>query len=66
MFCSVEKVMTKAVVEMLEKKADLSNSNPIRSANGLLSKKRTSDNNSIGWIGRTKNRLSDNKFKISY
>ena len=65
MFCSVKKVMTKAVVEMLEKKADLSNSNPIRSANGLLSKKRTSDN-SIGWIGRTKNRLLDNKFKISY
>ena len=57
--------MTKAVVEMLEKKADLSNSNPIRSANGLLSKKITSDN-SIGWIGRTKNRLLDNKFKISY
>ena len=65
MFCSVKKVMTKAVVEMLEKKADLSNSNPIRSANGLLSKKITSDN-SIGWTGRTKNRLLDNKFKISY
>ena len=65
-FCPEKKVMNKAVVKMLKKITDLSNSNLLRDANGLLSKKRTSDNNSIESIGKTKKRLPNNKFKVSY
>ena len=65
-FCPEKKVMTEADVKILEKTTDLSNSNLIRNANGLLSKKRTSEDNSIEWIGKRKKKIPDNKYKMSY
>ena len=56
--------MTEAVVKMLRKITDLSNSNLIRNANGLLSKKLPDAD--VEWVGKLKKRLPDNKYKMSY
>lgn len=46
--------MTEAVAKMLKKSTDLSDSNLVRNVNGLWSKKSFSDEDSIEWIGKTK------------
>ena len=63
--CSEKKTITVAVIKMLKKIIDLSNSNLVSNANGLLSKKRSSDEDSIEWIGKTKKK-NPREFKISY
>ena len=64
--CPEKKTITLAVIKMLKKVIDLSNSNLVSNANGLLSKKRSSDEDSIEWIGKAKKRIPENKCKISY
>lgn len=49
-----KKTMTEAVAKMLKKSTDLSDSNLVRNVNGLWSKKSFSDEDSIKWIGKTK------------
>ena len=56
--------MIEAVVKLLRKITDLSNSNLIRNANGLLSMKSPDVN--VEWVGKMKKRLPDNKCKMSY
>ena len=57
--------MSKAVVKMLEKTSDLSNASVIKNADGLLSKKKM-NNSEVEWVGKTKQRLPQNKYKMSY
>ena len=54
--------MSEAIVKMLKKITDLSNSNLIRNANGLLSKKLSDID--VEWVGKLKKRLLDNKYKM--
>ena len=62
--CPEKDVMTQAVVRMLQKITDLSNSNFIKNADGLLSRKST--NVDVEWVGQLKQRLPPNKYKMSY
>ena len=59
-YCPEKQVMTEAVVKMLRKITDLSNSNLTRNANGLLSKKLPDVD--VEWVGKLKKRLPDNKY----
>ena len=59
-YCPEKQVMTEAVVKMLRNITDLSNSNLIRNANGLLSKKLPDVD--VEWVGKLKKRLPDNKY----
>ena len=63
-YCPEKQVMSEAVVKMLKKITDLSNSNLLRNANSLLSKILPDVN--VEWVGKMKKRLPDNKYKISY
>ena len=56
--------MTQAVVKMFKKVVDLSNSNLIRNADGLLAKRTVK--HEVEWMGKEKKRLPDNGYKISY
>ena len=56
--------MTQAVVRMLQKITDLSNSNLTKNADDLLSRKST--NVDVEWVGQTKQKLPPNKYKMSY
>lgn len=59
-----EKVMTNAVVKMLKKIADISNSSIVKNANRLLSNKPTDMN--VEWIRKKKRPLTSDKYKVSY
>ena len=61
-YCPEKLVMSEAIVKMLKKITDLSNSNLIRNANGLLSKKLSDID--VEWVGKLKKRLLDNKNKM--
>ena len=63
--CQEKEIMSKAVVKMLEKTSDLSNASVIKNADGLLSKKKM-NNSEVEWVGKTKQRLPQNKYKMSY
>ena len=56
--------MTEAVLKMLKKIADFSNSNIVKNTCGLLFKK--SSEMEVEWIGKSKTRLPNNKYKVSY
>ena len=56
--------MTQAVVRMLQKITDLSNSNLTKNVDDLLSRKST--NVDVEWVGQTKQKLPPNKYKMSY
>ena len=62
--CPGKEVITQAVVRMLQKTTDLSNSNFIKNADALLSRKST--NVDVEWVGQLKQRLPPNKYKMSY
>lgn len=51
-FIALKKQITEAIVKMLKKIADLSNSNFMKNADGLLSRKAT--NVQVEWIGKNK------------
>ena len=57
-------MITQAVVRMLQKVTDLSNSNLIKNVDGLLSRKST--NIDVEWVAQLKQRLPPNKYKMSY
>ena len=59
-----KQIMAETVVKMLIKIMDISNSNLIRNANGLLSKKLPDVN--LEWVSHMKKRVPDNKYKMSY
>ena len=56
--------MTQAVVKMLKKVVDLSNSSLIKNADGLLAKRTVE--HEVEWVGKDKKRLPDNHYKMSY
>ena len=57
-----KEVMTQAAARMLQKLIDLSNLNLIKNAEGLLS--RILLNVDVKWVGKTKQRLPPNKYKM--
>ena len=61
-YCPEKEIMTTAVVKMLKKIIDLSNSNLFNNADGLLSRKSTDVE--VEWVGRNKQRLPFNKYKM--
>ena len=54
-----KKKFTKAVVKMLKKIIDISNSNLIKNADGLLSTRSVDEE--VEWIGKDKKRLPENR-----
>ena len=56
--------MTGAIVKMFKKIIDMSNANLIKNTNGLLSKKNVDVN--VEWVGKSKKRLPQNKYKMTY
>ena len=56
--------MAEAVVKMSRKTADISNSSPVKNADGLLSKKPAKME--VQLVGNSKKRLPSNKYKASY
>ena len=62
--CQKKEIMSRAVVKMLKKISDLSNATLIKNANGLFFKKM--NNSEVEWVGKTKQRLPQNKYKMSY
>ena len=56
--------MTEAVLKMLKKIVDISNSSIVKNADGLLSKR--PPEMEMEWIGKSKIRLPNNKYKVSY
>ena len=59
-----KKIMSMAVVKMLKKISDLSNCNIIKNANVLLLSKNVDFD--VEWVGKTKQRLPQNKYKMFY
>ena len=64
--CPEKTGITEAIVKKLKEITDLSNANFVHNVNGLLSKRKPSDEENIEWIGSTKTRFSENKFKTMY
>ena len=62
--CKEKNYMTEAVLNVLRKITDISNSSLVKNADGLLSKKPAKMG--VEWIGKSKNRLPSNKYKLSY
>ena len=56
--------MSEAVVKMLRKVKELSNTNLVKNADRILAKMSVDDN--IEWVGKEKKRLPDNRYKMSY
>ena len=56
--------MTQAVVKMLKKVVDLSNSNLIKNTDGLLPKRTVEHEDE--WIRKEKKRVPDNRYNMSY
>ena len=59
-----KKIMSMAVVKMLKKISDLSNCNIIKNANVLLLSKNVDFD--VEWVGKTKQRLPQIKYKMFY
>ena len=64
MACDEKELMTEAVLKMLKKIVDISNSSVVKNADGLLSKRPTEME--MEWIGKSKIRLPNNEYKVSY
>lgn len=62
--CEEKKLMTEAIVKMLKKMADISNSSLNKNADGLLSRKLAEMK--VEWIDKSKTRLLSIKYKVSY
>ena len=62
--CDEKKLVIDAVVKMLKKAADISNSNIVKNADAVLSK--NSSEMEVKWIGHSKQGLANNKYKGSY
>lgn len=62
--CEEKKLMTEAIVKMLKKMADISNSSLNKNADGLLSRKLAEMK--VEWIGKSKTRLLSINYKVSY
>ena len=62
--CDERKVVVEAVVKMLEKIADISNSSIVKNTDGCLSNK-SADIHSK-WAVKTKSRLPSDKYKLLY
>ena len=56
--------MIEAVLKMLKKIADFSNWSIVKNTGGLFFKK--SSEIEVEWIGKSKTRLPDNKYKVFY
>ena len=56
--CKEKEKITKAVVKMLKKIIDISNSNLIKNADGLLSTRSVDEE--VEWVGKDKRRLPEN------
>ena len=56
--------MRQAVVKMLKKVVELSNSNLVKNADGPLSTRTTE--HEVEWVGKDKKRLPGNRYKMSY
>ena len=56
--------MWEVVLKLLEKVADISNSNIIKNANGLLATRPANQN--IEWAGKTRKRAPENRYSLSY
>lgn len=63
-YCPEKEIVTEAVVKMLKKVTDLSVSNLINIADGLLSRKLADGD--VESVGKKKQRLPNNKYKISH
>ena len=59
-----KKVMTEAVVACLKHMCNISNSNLVRNAGGLLCRQK--EGISVDWIEESKVRVPPQKFKVSY
>ena len=62
--CPEQEKITKAVVKILKKVINISNSNLIKNADGLLSTQSVDEE--VEWVGKDKKRLPDNRYKMSY
>ena len=62
--CKEKEKITQAVVKMLKKFIDISNSNLIKNVNSLLSTQNVDEE--VEWIGKGKKRLAENRYKMSY
>ena len=62
--CLEKEKITKAVVKMLKKTIDISNSNLIKNADGLLSTR--SADQEVEWAGKDKKTLPENGYRMSY
>ena len=56
--------MREAVLKVLRKGVDLSNSNLVKNADGLLATRPTNKN--IQWVGKTGKRVHENLYPLSY
>ena len=64
MACDEKELMTEAALKMLKKIVDISNFSIVKNADGLLSKRPTEME--MEWIGKSKIRLPNNEYKVSY
>ena len=62
--CPEKEKITKAVVKMLKKIMQISNSNLVENADGHLSKRNVDEE--VEWIGDDKKRLPEGRYKMSY
>ena len=56
--------MQELVLKLLKKVVDMSNSNIIKNANGLLATRPANQN--IKWVGKTRKRVPENRYSLSY
>ena len=62
--CPEREKITKAVVKMLKKIMQISNSNLVENVDGRLSKRNVDEE--VEWIGDDKKRLPEGRYKMSY
>ena len=62
--CPEKEKITKAVVKMLKKITEISNSNLVKNAYGLLSKRNVDEE--VEWIADNTKRLPEGRLKMSY
>ena len=56
--------MREVVLKLLKKVVDISNSNIIKNANGLLATRPANQN--IEWAGKTRKRVPENRYSLPY
>ena len=56
--------MREVVLKLLKKVVDMSNSNIIKNTNGFLATRPANQN--IKWVGKTRKRVPENRYSLSY